>query len=388
MACFCSCAFSNTFDFIKIYLTMDNGYTDLSNGTTNLNTTSSFVEESNFTNTTLSTGLSVSPSVGLTKVELWIQCIVFYGLLAGVFSFIGNVLVAIGIVRSKNLRSRFFVILWFLVVTRALFSFQLGVMAVYRSLRTLNIVDTNIKRASCYLIHLNAYYALTLEMVLLLGLVIDRTLAIAMYNYYRTLTIRHAIIACLAASAMTTILKMVPSFFDINFNTVIPCLNAYSVPTKTYVIYHQNIDLAISVLILILYICLLSFVHIRLMPKVRSMRRESDDQSWLIAFQRQMKLLPLLRRLILIHCGFALASKIVLSMTGFVPEEVGLRFTAYGGMMVTVDLFVNVVMILMSDKEVREASLPGFSASVAPAGHSGASPPRIEMGQRGDAVVY
>src|SRR5437868_1002448 len=88
---------------------------------------------------------------GITEIELWIQLIVFLWAI-GVLSTAGNMAIVVGILRSKKLRSRFFVIVWCLAMTRTLTSIQTVVTAAYRTLRTLNIADMMVKRISCYLI--------------------------------------------------------------------------------------------------------------------------------------------------------------------------------------------------------------------------------------------
>lgn len=304
-------------------------------------------------------------SIGLTPTELWIQLIVFNGLLGGVIPTVGNVAIAVGIVKCSNLRSRFFVILWYLVVARALVSSQLLVMFVYRLLRTLHLVDITMTRLGCYFIHLNTYYALTVEMILLLGLVLDRTLAVVAYNYYRYLTIRHAIVGCSVASIMAIIMKMAPSFYGIDALQSISCVNGYSATAAMYNAYHQHVDLAIALLILVLYVALLLYLHFRLMPRMK-LANQTGDRSGLIAFKRQIKLLPVLRMLVLLHCGFALVSKTLLSVSSLVPEVVALRLVAYGGMINTVDLSSNVLVLLVYNKDLRKAVIPCFDTVVEP----------------------
>ena len=215
-------------------------------------------------NSTTATSTRNVPA-GITEIEQWIQ-LAFMWTIGGVISTAGNMAIVIGILRSKKLRSRFFVILWFLAMARTLTSIQGVVLAAYRTLRTLNIADMMVKRISCYLIHLNVYYSLTLEVVFLLGLVIDRCLAIVAYRYYGTLTHRQAIKACVIASIVTITVKVVPLFWGVDVTAVVRCVNTQSPQLPAYAIFHTNLDLVIAVVILSIYMWLMWYVRFRFLP--------------------------------------------------------------------------------------------------------------------------
>jgi hypothetical protein len=294
---------------------------------------------------------SVIPFPSLTPVELWIQLIFFYALIGGIISFIGNIIIAVCILKSTALRSRFFVILGFLVMVRALLSGQYFIMAVYRILRILNLTATNIKRINCYFVHFNLYSATTVEMVLLLGLVIDRALALIAYKFYRSLTLRQSIYSCLIASTVTFTLKIICSSYGMDFNEIISCVSAQS-PLSNIYAYYQNIDLIIWGMILLVYFFILLYLFF---AKTQIKSQHDQDQSIIIAYKRQLQVLPLLTRLVLLHCGWTLISKCMLSISGFMPSQIEFRLASYSGMVMTVDLFFNVVTLFCSNKDLKNA---------------------------------
>lgn len=310
------------------------------------------INSSAFSNATTS-------AIALTVAELWIQLIGFYFIL-GILSVVGYAVMAIGIIRSdnKNLRSRFFVILCALLMSRILVSLQMVTNFIYRTLRTFNLAPTYLNRAACYMTHVNANFSFTLEMVFLLILLADRMAAIIFFSYYRKLTARQAIITCVVAAVLTISFKLIPSFIGINFGDTVPCFNGYSGNGPAFNVYIQNIDLAIALLIFVMYIGLLA--HLR--STVRSRISNADDNDK-IAFKRQMKLLPVLRRLILIHCGFSFASKLLFGLANQFPDAIQQRFTAYGGMMQILDMFVNAVVLVVTNKELRDASFPFITSA-------------------------
>ena len=297
---------------------------------------------------------------GITEIELWIQLIVFLGIIGGVVSTAGNLAIVIGILRSKKLRSRFFVILWFLAMARALTSSQTIVTVAYRTLRTLNIADMMVKRISCYLIHLNAYYSLTLEVVFLLGLVIDRCLAILAYRYYSTLTYRQAIKACTIASVVTIMVKVVPSFLGVDVTAVIPCVNMISPLIPAYANFHTNVDLVITIMMLSIYLWLMWYVRFRFLPAANSSSLEGGDQTAFINFNRQANLLRLIRQLVLMHCGVTLVTRAGLGLLTFVPPLVAVRLSTYNSMLVVLENIFDIAVVLISDKDVRKAAVPCF----------------------------
>lgn len=313
---------------------------------------------SNFDNLT---NKSATVALGITPAELWIQLTIFYVLLAGVLSTLGNVLMTIGIIKSKDLRTRFFIIVGSLLITRSLISLEMGIAGVHRILRSLGVVEVNLKRYICHSIHFQFFYATTLEMILILVLVIDRVLAIAFCNYYRSLTRKQALVTCIIISVFIVISKIILSYLGVNMNDTIPCLNVYSAPHELFNLTFQNIDFAVTILILVLYVGLIMYVRFYLLKSMKS----EHDGSKKIFLERQMKLLPMLRRLVLIHCGLAMFTKLLSLLAGVVTSQAA-RLTAYGGIMTTVDLFANVIMLLATNKELREASFPCWKSKVGP----------------------
>lgn len=296
----------------------------------------------------------LAPAIGITAVELWIQLVLFYGLFSLV-SLAGNIALAVCIARNKQFRARFFTILWFVVVARALFSFQFLIFFIHRALRTLDIVSTSLKGWQCYLLNVHAYYSSTLEMVLLLGIVLDRTLAILAFKYYRTLTYRHAITTCVVASAVTVTLKLGSSLCGAVFSPVIPCVNTASPVAPLFNTYHLNLDMTLAVMILIMYLALMCHIRFWYLPKLRAVTEQSGNNPAMESFKQQSRLLPFIQRIVLIHCGLTLSNKVIGSLSTFAAPQVALRMAALGGQMICIDLLANLVVLLVSNKELRQA---------------------------------
>lgn len=291
----------------------------------------------------------------ITDTEQWIQLVVFYLLLASVLATIGDVVIAIGIYRSKNLRSRFFIFVGFLTLIRIITGSQFFVMFAYRALRMVGLAEMNLKVGLCFFIHFHIVYVGTCEMVLLLVLVLDRMLAIMAHSRYRNLTSGQALKLGISVCIGTFLLKVVPSFFGVDFQQVAPCVHGYSPTHPTFAQYSQNIDLVIVLLILLLYIVLLVYLRCYKIPPLRGSSNDVSSHAATIALKRQMKLMPLLRRLVIIHCSFALLTKATLSAAGATPDMYSRRLIAYGGSLMTVDLFANAVILLASNKVLRRA---------------------------------
>lgn len=321
----------------------------------------SYIMETGTSNQTLS-NLTVAnvtdptSSIGLTLAELWIQLIVFYIILCGIVSLIGNILMAVGVIRSKKLRSRFFIVVCALLVSRVLTCFQLLVIGIFRSLWALGLAGLYMTRLQCQLIHFNLYYSTLMEMALLLVLVVERIAAIVAYKYYRHLTSRQAVIVCVVASALSVLAKLLPWYIETDFNEIVRCVNVNSASYTSDSIIAQNMDLVVALLVLILYLGLILYLRCYLLPAMK--KSSNGDQPLMASMMRQVNLIPLLRRLVLIHCGFAMTAKICLAVATILSHaEDAYRVTAYGGMLITVDLFVNVVVLLTTNKDLREATL-------------------------------
>lgn len=139
-------------------------------------------------------------------------------------------------------------------------------------------------------------------------------------------------------------------------NEIIACDNVNSPVQNYFQIETYYVDFIVALVILLLYIALLLYLYCHLIPKLKKAVSESGEQTAMTALKRQMKLMPLLRSLVLIHCGLALTSKLILALAPMYPKY-GARLTAYGGMLVTVDVFVNLMMLLMTNKDLRDACI-------------------------------
>lgn len=77
-----------------------------------------------------------APTSNLQLWERLFQAFI-YVILLGLFSGIGNTVISLGIARSNTLRTRFFVIIAFLSVCRALLSFQYLAVGLFRIFKNL-----------------------------------------------------------------------------------------------------------------------------------------------------------------------------------------------------------------------------------------------------------
>src|SRR5688572_7573087 len=104
------------------------------------------------------TDLSVSSNatsavIALTKGELWFQLIIAYGII-GSISAIMHTLIAISVFRVERLHNRFYVFIFFISIARVLYACTHVMLCVYRSLRTMELVDMNIVSLLCHTIHI------------------------------------------------------------------------------------------------------------------------------------------------------------------------------------------------------------------------------------------
>lgn len=315
------------------------------------------------TNGTFSNVTAAPVSIGVTAAELWIQLIVFYILFCFIVLCLNSVM-AVATLRTKELRSRFFVLVGCLLYCRNLLSIQLIVIGFYRVFRTVNLASGSMTRLQCHSVHVCLYFATYFELILLLLLVIDRIMAIIAFNYYRQLTIRQALLTCTAAAVLSLLAKLAPSYATMSdFAEVIPCISYNSPTNPDYNAYSQHLDLATTLLVVALYLGLAVYLRLYLIPKLTKAAQDSAGQSAMIAMRRQMKLLPLLRKLVLVHCGLTLTSRILLLVGTIVPPAYSQRATAYGGMVVTVDLLANAIILLKTNKDLRHASMALFGTT-------------------------
>lgn len=288
----------------------------------------------------------------LTVVEQWLQYIVFY-IGFGTIGAVGNVGIAFGILRSKSLRSRFFIVVLTLVFVRITIAYQFIATGLYRALKTMRIVDAYQKRITCHLLHVFIPVSFTVELALMVVLVVDRMLAIVAPLLYKKLTRRQAKIVSIGIVFVVGVLfKLIPSFVGWNFNEVILCNNAYSAPSPKLNLYFQNSDLPLIALVLFLY-CLL-WVYVKLRIKKLKSQNSIDGEMQL---RRRMAVLPLLRNVIFAHSAITLTAKMLASLITYFPEQ-SIRLTAYSGNLNTVDLIINVGVLLWSNRDLREATVP------------------------------
>lgn len=287
-------------------------------------------------------------TTGITELELFIQLILFYfgfGIAAG----IGNVSVAGGIVRNKKQKSRFHVIVGFLAVARACLAFQFALIALFRFLRTFNLISVVQTRASCHFLHLFLYNASTVELCLLYVLVLDRMMAIAASHRYRRWTCEQAKIVGVTVTLTVSVLKFAPFYFSGRLHDRVKCLNVNSPGRPAFNAYNQHLDLVLAVILLVLYACLMCIVRVHL----QRLKAKEEPQ---LAFRKRTKLIPMLKNMVLVHCTFVLSSKIMLFLSGILPAHAA-RLVAYGGALLMVDSVANVAILLCVNRDVRRSSL-------------------------------
>lgn len=101
---------------------------------------------------------------------------------------------------------------------------------------------------------------------------------------------------------------MIPSLSGNDIFEIIPCVNCHSAYSPIFAFYNVYSDATITLLILVLY--LISTFYIRFFKmKITTSNNRVDE----LALKRQLlKVMPLLRRQVLTHCGLTLVSKLLL----------------------------------------------------------------------------
>lgn len=295
-------------------------------------------------------------AVTLTVYELWIQLVVFYGLVAGVLSTVFSILIWIGISRKKQLRNRFFVIVGCLTFVRTTIAVGFIILAAARILRTVSLVATEQPRIVCHCVHFVFIYSLTVELTLLCTLVVDRMVAIVWINYYRLLTTKSALRVCLVQYVAVALVKLVPSYAGDDMLAIVKCVNLYSFLNETFNSYSTNIDLAMVFAILVIYFVLIMYLRLRI-NVIRQATSQTDAGN--VALRRQLKLMPMFRNLVLMHCLLALTAKLFLWMGPIMADPaLQQRMVLVGGIIQTIDIFANVIALLVTNREIREAAIP------------------------------
>lgn len=260
---------------------------------------------------------------------------------------------ALGIAKCKDMRSRFYVIIIFLLVCRMLMCVQLTVLSVYRVLRVIDVVAFQ-SRLTCSFMVLFLYPG-TLELLLLLMLALDRGVALFAVSYYRNLDWKHAAKMCFAISSVALLVKIGLLFGDPPFSATVTCFVVFDAIPVKLVEFSQNFDLALLLLLLVVYIAILVALRIRL----HKLRSKSENDAAVIAINRHMMVMPTVRNIIVVHVAWTLSAKILLSL-GIMPfaTAYSARFLLFGGFFVASELFVNVVVLLCTNAEIRKATLP------------------------------
>lgn len=189
-------------------------------------------------------------------------------------------------------------------------------------------------------------------MSILCTLVIDRMLAIVAVSFYRKLSRRSAVYMCLAQYLVIALIKVIPTLTIDPLMEVTTCVNMYAPINFAFGQFSQYIDFAIAILIIILYAALISYIRV----KVTS--RSADTGTLNVTLERQLKLIPVLRNLVLVHFGLMFPGKLLNMMASIVPPSYQQRMVAYGGMILNVDIFVNAIMLLVTNADIRHAALP------------------------------
>lgn len=306
-------------------------------------------------NATLSNS-SINP-IALTPVELWIQLGFFYCFLGGCVSNGLSILISVGILRKKELRTRFFIIVAYLTFCRTGLCTQLFVTGLYRILRTLDLVQLSQPRIVCWFISTWIYNGTVLEQTLLCTLVVDRMLALMAMNFYRLMTDRSAGYICLAQYIIVSLIMFIPSLSLDNMLESAPCINYVNFLNPFFNQYHTYINLFLFITILILYLTLIVHMRIRLSAmKANAAKSEASK----VFLQRQLKLMPVFRNLVVLHCAFNLISKALLYSTNWAPAY-SQHLVALGSVFAVLDVLTSCGSLLIMNRQIREVAVPCWS---------------------------
>lgn len=299
--------------------------------------------------------ISYGTPIFLTHAELWIQLAVFYGFLCGIVANLLNILIAIGIMRHKEMRTRFFVIVASLTLCRTGLCCQYLVTAVYRLLRTLGLVSAAQRRLTCHFIHFWLINGYTLELTLLGTLLVERTIAIMFPKYYYRIGRKSVYQICVGQYVLVSFMKLIPSYAGEDAFELVACVNLYSFLSPAFNSFMQTTDFCLTALILVLYCLLILYVRWK-SKRIRS--KITGNEAAKLLLERHLSLMPVLRTLVLYHCGLTLVAKLLSFLSGIVQEHHSQRLVAAGGIFVCLDLFVNAVTLLATNKEIRDAAMP------------------------------
>lgn len=305
-------------------------------------------------------GHLANPLITQTQAELWIMFVVFYTVLCGIITNIASVMICVGLYRKKEMRTRFFVIIGCLTFCRTLLSTQFLIIGIYRTLRTAGIASTVQRRLTCHVIQFWLIHGVVLEQTLLCTLVIDRIVAIMAIGYYRLLKAKSAFYICVSQFVIVTLFYLGPCYFIDDMFAVAPCIDMNSFLNPYFSLYRQYSSLAVVLIILILYVLLVLYLKVRAKMMAADL---SKNEVAKVAFQRQLKLMPIFRDVVILHCSFSLTSRFFLFLSNVVPIEQSQRMMAWGNTLICVDLFANVIGILFNNSEIRAAAIPWWRSN-------------------------
>lgn len=294
---------------------------------------------------------NASETSSITAAETWVQAIVFYFLGAGILGALVNALIVLAIRRNKELRSRLFIIIIFLSLCRLLLCLNLGVTGIQRALRQVGIISLEQKRVVCSAMHIWLLNGLTLELMLILLLVIDRVIAITLPVRYSRVSDKQALYVCVILYVISILIKVLPGiFWDAEPLEVIPCHNGYSGTSENSSNFGRYLDVTLGAVIIFLYVALM--VHIRFGIN-RQLPREASEVAKQ-SLQRQLALMPMLRNQVLLHSGLSLLSKLLFMAGGVFPAQ-DARFVFWGGNFLVIDLLVNTMAVIIGNRDIRES---------------------------------
>lgn len=294
-------------------------------------------------------------SFGLTYPERYSQ-FAFY-LFFGSTAFIGNSMMAIGIAKCKEMRSRFYVIIIFLLMARMLMCMQLLQLAIYRFLRVLDKVAFP-SRLVCGFLTVFVYPG-TLELLVLLVLAIDRAIALFAVAYYRHLKWQQAAKMCAVVSLIPLAVKIGLLVGDPPIMSTVSCFNVFDSVATANATLSQNLDLALLIVLIAVYVLILVVLRFRL----HKLRNSPENDAGLVAIRRHLTLMPTVRNIIVVHCVWTLSAKVLITLA-LEPfaESLSAKFLLYAGYFVASELLVNVIILLWTNLDVRRATFSLYSA--------------------------
>lgn len=286
-------------------------------------------------------------AIDLTQWENLIRYLGFYICLSSA-SIVACALIIGAIVKNDEMRkSRFYVVIRHICVCRSLTSAQYAIAGIYHSLRISALATPLQTRFVCAMFHIWLAGGLFLEMLFLAFLAADRIVSIVWPIKYWTMKSRQASIICVCLYFVAHGIKTVPILAFNNLGEVVVCVNSFSAMPEKLSYFAQLADNVILGIVIALQVVLMLCVH-RRSKKVATTEAEKKS------VERQLALIPILRRQIVLHCGMQIISKTLLSSNLLTSDPAAaVRLAALGGMTVVIDILVNTFVILLN-KEMRQ----------------------------------